>query len=93
MTMTMMVMMMVRDGDEKEDDKDVDGDDDNIFRRIWTNFVCEVMARAPSPMTHQPTPPPPLPQSLSPVRLVSVESLRSDNSDGKENGNKAIGLY
>ena len=79
-------MMMVRDGHEKEDDKDVDGDDDNIFRRIWTNFACKVMARA-----HQP-PPPPSP-SLSPVWLVSVESLSSDNSDGKENGNKAIGLY
>lgn len=53
MTMTMMLMMMVRDGHEKEDDKDVDGDDDNIFRRIWTNFACKVMARAhqapPSP--------------------------------------------
>ena len=79
-------MMMVRDGHEKEDDKDVDGDDDNIFRRIWTNFACKVMARA-----HQPHPP--LSQSLSPVWLVSVESLSSDNSDGKENGNKAIGLY
>ena len=78
-------MMMVRDGHEKEDDKDVDGDDDNIFRRIWTNFACKVMARA-----HQP---PPLSQSLSPVWLVSVESLSSDNSDGKENGNEAKGLY
>ena len=85
--------MMVRDGNEKEDDNDVHGDDDYIFRRIWTNLVCEVMARAPSPMTHQPTPSPPLPQSLSSVRLVSVESLSSDNSDGKENRNKAIGLY
>ena len=50
MTMTMMLMMMVRDGDEKEDDNDVHGDDDYISRRIWTNFVCEVMARAPSPI-------------------------------------------
>ena len=56
--------MMVRDGHEKEDDKDVDGDDDNIFRRIWTNFACKVMARA-----HQPPPPPlPIPQS----RVVSL---------------------
>ena len=65
MTMTMMVMMMVRDGDEKEDDKDVDGDDDNIFRRIWTNFACEVTHEVThdSPMTHQPPlPPPPIPQ-------------------------------
>ena len=80
-------MMMVRDGHEKEDDKDVDGDDDNIFRRIWTNFACKGMAGP-----HHP-PPPPLSQSLSPVWLVSVESLSSANSDGKENGNKAIGLY
>ena len=66
--------MMVRDGHEKEDDKDVDGDDDNIFRRIWTNFVCEVMARAPSPMTHQPTPPPPPPPLPIPQsRVVSGE--------------------
>ena len=70
MTMTMMLMMMVRDGDEKEDDNDVDGDDDYIFRRIWTNFACEVMARAPSPMTHQP----PLPsRSIPPPRAVSGE--------------------
>ena len=50
--------MMVRDGLEKEDDKDVDGDDDNIFRRIWTNFACKVMARA-----HQPPPPSPNPSA------------------------------
>ena len=66
----MMLMMMVRDGDEKEDDNDVHGDDDYIFRRIWTNFVCEVMARAPSPMTHQPPPPPPPP--IPQLRAVSL---------------------